>query len=373
VTVTITTRDEALRRTGQVEDFRSLTMPLRFNRTSSWVLELDEKAPVADLFGRTSGVIIARDGVPLLSGPVTGLRRTRQGGRRTLIVNGVDDTVWLERRLALPVPSGPPYTAAAYDDRSGAAETVMRGYVNDNLGPGATAARRLPALTLLADEARGTSVRGRARFVTLLELLQALALAGGDLGFRIVQVGVGLQFQVYLPADRTRSAVFSLELGNLRGYDYAVAAPTADYVYVGGGGEGTGRVIVEGGDQPTVDLYGRVEVFIDRRDTAVAADLEQTRAETLLEQRETTSLSIEPVDTASVAFGRDYGLGDRVSVVIDRETVQDVVREVTLTLTREGERLTPVIGTPGASSPQVPALFDIQKRQARRLSQIERR
>lgn len=374
MTVRLFSRDTALRRTGQVEDFRSLTMPLRFNRTSTWLLELDAASPAVPLLTRTAGLIVERDGVTLLSGPVVSINRESQGDRDTVVVSGVDDTVWLERRLALPVPSGPPYTAVEYDDRSGAAETVLRHYVDRNLGPAATAPRRLPYLTLPADLGRGSTVRGFGRFHTLLELLQPLALAGGDLGFRIVQVGQALEFQVYVPADRTATAVFSRELGNLAGYAYSVSAPVADYVIVAGQGEGTLRSFTEGGRQADIDTYGRIEQFRDRRDINDAAVLPQALTEALTESQPVTALSITPIDTAAVSFGVDYRLGDRVTVLIDGESVKDVVREVTLTLTADrGEQVTPLVGTPGAANPASLALFARQERLDRRISNQERR
>lgn len=367
-------RNAALARTGQVDDFLSLQMPLRFNRVSTWMLVLDAGSPAVPLLGNTDGLVVERDGVTLLSGPVTSVERTSEAGRTTIVISGVDDTVWLERRLALPVPSGPPYTAAAYDDKSGAAETVLRYFVDRNLGPSAIPARRLPSLTLAADLGRGTSVRGRGRFHTLLELLQPLALAGGDLGFRIVQVDSALEFQVFQPADRTASAVFSEELGNLAGYNHQEQAPPADYVYVGGQGEGATREIAEGGDSADIDVYGRIEQFRDRRDIDTAATLEQALVEALAEVGPQTALSITPIDTDAVAFGREYGLGDRVTVMLEGDPIQDVVREVVLNVTADrGEELIPVIGTPGASSPSSLRLFARQERLVRRISQQERR
>lgn len=366
-------RDRALRRTGQVEDFRSLQMPLRFNRTSTWLLELDATSPAVPLLGSTDGLVVERDGVTLLSGPVVSINR-ESSDRDTVLVQGVDDTVWLERRLALPVPGGPPYTAVAYDDKSGPVETVLRYFVDRNLGPSATAARRLPYLTLPADQGRGGTVRGRGRFHPMLDLFQPLALAGGDLGFKIVQVGASLEFQVYVPADRTATAVFSRELGNLAGFSYSQSTPPADYVYVGGQGEGTARVIVEGGTQGDIDTFGRIEQFRDRRDAEDTATLNQTLVEALAENKVPTALSISPIDTAAVSFGVEYGLGDRVTVVVDGEPIQDVVREVVLTFTPDrGEQITPVVGSPAASSPSVLNLFSRQDRLDRRISNQERR
>jgi hypothetical protein len=374
VTLKIKARNSALRREGEIDDFLRFTMLLRFNRTSSWTLEVDAQSPAAALLDITGGIIVERDGFVLLSGPVLSRRSINAGGRRTITYAGVDDTAALEVRLALPVPAGPPYTAVEYDDKSGPAETVLRHYVDRNLGPGATVERRLPYLTFPADLGRGTSVRGRGRFHMLLELLQPLALAGGDLGFRIVQVDNALEFQVYVPADRTRTAVFSEEFGNLAGHDYSQTRPVANYVYVGGQGEGTARAVVEGGDAASITTFGRREQFRDRRDLDTTATLEQARTEALAETQAETALSISPIDTAAVSYGRDYRLGDRVTVVIEGEAVKDVVREVVLTLSLDrGEELTPVVGTPGARAPRDLALFAKQERQDRRLSKIERR
>lgn len=373
MTLTLYARDPALRRTGQVDDFRSLTLNLRFNRTSTWLLELDGSSDPVALLPRTGGLIVERDGETLLSGPVVSIDRESAGDRTTVTIAGTDDSVWLERRLALPVPTGPPYTAAEYDDKQAAAETVLRWYVDRNLGPSAIAARRLPYLTLAADLARGSTVRGFGRFHPLLELLQPLALAGGDLGFRIVQVGAALEFQVYEPQDLTATAVFSRELGNLAGYAYRSAAPAADYVYVGGQGEGTAREFTEGGTDQ-VDVYGRIEQFRDRRDVNDPAALPQILAEALAELQPVTGLSLSPIDTAAVSFGTDYTLGDRVTVVVEGERIEDVVREVTLSYTAErGEQVTPLVASPGGASPQALALFARQERLDRRINNQERR
>ncbi len=362
-------RSRSLGRLGELDRWSSLETLLRFNSVSSFVLTVPTGTRDAALLAQAEGLVVVRDGRTLLSGPILSRQAKVEGAEGELTFAGSDDSVWLARRLALPVPSGPPYTAASHDIRSGAAETVLRGYVDANLGPGATAARRLAGLTLPASQGRGASVRGEARFDSLLLLMQTLALLGG-LGFRLVQVGPGLELEVFQPADRTATAQFSLGLGNLRGYSYSAEEPTATYAYVGGQGEGTARTIVEGG---AVDPPFRAEVFRDQRNTAEVAGLEQSRAEALLDGQARTALSLSPVDLPSLRFGRDYGLGDRVSVLVERQPIRDVVREVKLAFTAEGETLEPVVGTPGAASPDAPRLLAQLARQAARLSHLERR
>lgn len=364
-------RSASLTRLGEVTDYASLELVLRYNGVSTFLLTMDGRGPGAALMAGADGIVVSRDGVVILSGSVETEQRVLDNGASRYVVAGKDDTGWLQFALAMPVPSGPPYTANAYDVRSGKAETVIRQYVDLNLGPGAITARRLTGLTLAADLARGATVYGQARFQTVLELAQELGQAGG-LGFRIVQVGLGLQFQAYVPADRTRTAVFSLGLGNLQGYDYSRSDPTATYAYVAGQGEGTARTIVEGGVATT--LPRRRETFRDQRDTNDSLALTQSRDDALTEGGTTNALSLVPIDTASVAFGRDYGLGDRVTVLVDGIQVQDVVREVKLAYAGSGaEQISPTVGTPGVSSPDVPALFDTLVDQSQRLSRLERR
>lgn len=369
MTITVYARTAALGRLGEVDDFRTLDTVLRFNGVSSFALDVAGGTRDAALMAAASGIVVVSDGRTLLSGPITTRAAKVDGDESLLTFAGTDDTVWLDRRLALPVPTGPPFTAAAYDVRTGPAESVIRAYVDANAGPTAPAARRVPGLSLPATQGRGATVRGTARFDNLLALAQTLALVGGT-GFRIVQSGAGIALEQYVPADRTATAQFSLGLGNLRGYDYEATDPTATYAYVAGQGEGTARTIVEGA---AASSPYRAEVFVDQRDTNDLTALEQSRTEALIEGAAATALSLSPIDTPSLTFGRDYNLGDRVAVLVEGVTVRDVVREVRLTLTADGETLTPVVGTANASNPDVPALFDQLAEQASRLSLLERR
>ncbi|WP_030560023.1 Gp37-like protein, partial [Streptomyces exfoliatus] len=83
------------------------------------------------------------------------------------------------------------------------AETAMRTLVNVNAGPGALASRKNALLTLAANGNRGPAItRQLNQFDSLFAVLQDIANAAG-LGFRVAQVGSGLQFQVYEPVDRS--------------------------------------------------------------------------------------------------------------------------------------------------------------------------
>lgn len=368
-------RNSDLARVAQLADYVDCELAPRFNDVGTWTLNLDRRQAAAALLTDPAyGIEVVRDGDPVFSGPVRAMKHVRARSASTLTVAGPDDMVWLARRRAHPQPAtaAPPYNTAEFDVRTGACSTVLRQYVDVNAGPGALTQRRVPGMTLSTDPAAGTTVTGRARWEQLLEFLRGLALTGGGLGFRVLQQSGALVFDVYQPADKSATVVFSEELGNLEGYTYERTGPEVNYVYLGGAGEGAARVIRENQISASVVDWGRAEDFVDARSLTNADEMTQASFEALTERGDTTGLSITPVDTAGQAFGTHYALGDRVSAVVDGATVQELIREVKIRLTPDGPAtVAPQIGTPGRTS--VLALFDGFKRLRRRITNLERR
>lgn len=366
-------RDSTLDRVGEISDFAKLEMVLRFNLADTWVLDLPtDTQSAAALTEPGAGLIVKRDGVTIMSGPVITPQRQWNASGDKLTVAGFSDDIYLEDRLVRPC--APPYTATDYDVRTGAAETVIRAYVDANAGPGAAVERQVPGLTLAADGAHGSTVTGRGRWDVLGDLLRSLATAGGDLGFRVVQSGATLVFEVYVPTDLSDSVIFSPELGNLRGFSYAPTAPEADWIVAAGSGEGAARVIRESGDNDAIVRWNRrIEAFRDRRDTSDLGELDQSIDEELANKAEKTVLTITPVDTEAVAYLADYTLGDKVSVEIDGARFSDVVREVHLTLDKDGEVNTPTIGTPGTTTKDFLGLISSIRSLKKKVTNLERR
>lgn len=377
VEYTLALRDASLTRVALLDDFAGLSVVLRFNDAGTF--DVTVPATVAGLLTDGAGLIVERDGAPLLSGTIDATHRTWARDADHLILSGVDDTGLLARRVTLPVPlaapvaAGTTYSASVADVRTGVAETVMRGYVDANAGPGARSDRVVAGLRLAADLGRGESGTWRARFAPLDDKLREVALGGGGLGFRVVQAtdANAVEFQVYVTADKTASAVFSPEYGNLSGYDYRQSAPKATYIYVLGQGEGTARTIVEGGDSAARVRWGQREDAIDARGTPTTDELRLRLAKELGEKAADAALTVKPVDLAGLAFGVDYGLGDRVTVMVDGVAVSEVVREVKITLDEQGETVQPALLTPGAVSDPVERLYTAIRALGARLSRLE--
>lgn len=359
---------------GQVDDYQKLEMVQRFNDVGTWLLDVDagiRQAPFLMLNG--AGLVVTADGTVVFSGPVKRRERDFAGDHNRLRVSGLDDSEVLTRRLASPQPAtaAPPYNSQGYDVRTGTCSTILGQYVNVNAGPGAIGPRAIPGLTLAADPGLGTSITGRARWQPLPELLQGLALAGGGLGYRVLQVGTGIQFSVYAVVDRTTSVIFSTDLGNLEAFAWSEEAPDTNYVYVGGGGEDTARTVYEGQDSASIGRWGRIESFRDRRDTTVAAELAQAAIDELQKSAGQTSMAITPIDLPQMAYLTHYGLGDKVTAVMDGVPVQQVIREVKVTLDENGAFVVPTIGTPGRQD--LLGIFDRLREAEARLVTLERR
>jgi hypothetical protein len=376
-------RDQYFNKVAEIEDYQKLEATLRFNGVGAWVLELPTNCDAArEIIKPKSGIIVVRNGITLFSGPVHTRNRKWDNSDDKLTISGFDDMIWLSRFLAYPVPSGPPYTSQDYDVRTGNAESIMKAYVDANIGANARSERKIN-ITTETDKGLGAIVIGRARFQTLLDLFVSLSLAGGDLGFKVIQVNKALQFQVYQSKDNTQSVVFSPLLGNLLDFEYTDADPETNYLIIGGQGEGTARTFIEQGDSNGISTYGRSESFLDRRDTSDTNELIQAADEELTQKANKTSLSITPIDTDGVSFGSDYNLGDKVSVVLTQpnddggqdalEVISDVVRELKITITRDGELISPFIGTPDSLSHPILGIFSKMKKLNKRLSNLERR
>jgi len=313
-------------RVGQLP-FSTLDLTLRYNEPSRAKVLVPVSLVAFDFLDSAYRLLVRRDGVTLLSGGIASVMRAWNHNEDTLAIDLLDDLALLGTRLVVPVPSGPPYTSADYDVRTGAIETVMHQYVYYHAGAGAKIERRIGGLTQAADQGRGAVITARGRFISLLSMLHGLATLGG-FGIRVS----GLQFQVYQPVDKSADVKFSNEMGNLLQFSRTVKMPNGNYVYVGGGGEGTARVIVENGNSGSILRWGRIEAWKDYRSTSNTSELAQIATEYLTEQSVTESR----VQFVGVGSLNQVGLGDVVSVAFGGQVYTETIREITVSISESG-------------------------------------
>lgn len=366
-------RNPAGDREGVIEHLKTAEFIARHNDIGTWRVT-GIPPTLADDLGldlEGAGVELVRDGAVILSGPISTFDRSFDGNTDSVDVAGVDDNVWAARRLVSPEPgtAAPPYNVDAYDVRTGIVSTLMLRYFDDNAGPSALVPRRIPGLTVGADPLLGPSTTAFARWGLLIDSLNYLAgvaaAAGVSVGWRVRD----LVFEVYAPVDLSGTVKFSVDLGTLLAFRYSRRAPVADYVFVGGGGEGTARTILEVQDAPAVAAWGRIELFRDRRDTTDPIVLAAAGNEELLNGAAQVGIAVTPIETDGRRFGVDYGLGDTVTVIVDGSPIVAPVVQVTLSIDDKGETVVPSVGNPATVDPV--ALFRKVRALERRTRSLE--
>lgn len=352
-------------RQAQVDTYESAQVFARINDVSTWELTLPADTPagalfIADSFARLEVVL---DGTLWRSGPVTNLKRDVDVDGDILTVTGADDTVWLARRLAHPQPgtAAPPYSTTAYDVHTGNVAAVLAELARVNAGPSAVTARQVPGLSVPVPAPAGPTITVNARWQNLLQLMQSTALP-----HRLMFDVVDLAFRVYAPQDR--GVVFSPGLETLASWTSVAQAAVANKAVVAGGGTDTSRIIREAIDSNSVALWGLAETFVDQRQTTDTAQLDKAGAEALAAGVKPTTVTFVPVDTDAQRFGRDWTLGDTVTVYVGGLTVVDQVREVHVTLDANDATVVPSVGAPSGDL----ALFRSLAGLDRRVRQLER-
>lgn len=385
---------------GQLEpeDIDGLVLTPRFNKLGGWAVSLPADSPAAEALRSPGwGLVVLLDGDTLLSGPMyqATLSKSAADPVGVWALAGYDDSVILSDELAWPSPATTNIAAqtgtagSGYDERGGSAETVLKGYVNANIGPAAPAGRRNTDLTIQSTVGSGSGSvvdatgENGGRFQQLGALLSTLATSGG-VGFRVRQVGFGLRFEVFAPSDLTGLIRLDVDNATIDTLTYTYQAPIKTHAIVAGDGADADRILRMVTTTDSLDastLWGRrVESF----ESSSGADddvLDQTGADALATDGQTqVGLSIAPIDTDLVQFSRDYYLGDRVTVVVDplmfppSGEMPAVVTEANITYGTDGFQVKAVIGDPAVVNrdPLLSALRQLRS-QSQRLGRIERR
>lgn len=375
-------RDANLARTlDPVSGWRELTVVERYNLPDTWTITGPARALSA--FGPGMGSILDRtvpgpEGRPVTtqvtSGRLRSYRRSMVADERTgrveetITAGFVSDLDELATRRVYPDPAHPLTTTMStfsrqYDRRSGAVETLLLAYVAANLGPAAPiAARRLPSLVLPASAGRGGTTTVSARMDDLGTLVRDLAEAG-RLRVRIVHdesTGVPQQLlTVDVVPDVSAAVRFgpaeSTATGTVTGWDLTLEAPELTDAIVFAAGEKVERFGARFTDETAVSMWGsRREALIDQRQTDDSAEIRRAAEEALTEGATPVTLDFSVVDGPDVVYRRDYDVGYRVGVELPglpAEISDNTVREVTTTVRPyEAERVSVVVGTPGATS-----------------------
>lgn len=127
---------------------------------------------------------------------------------------------------------------------------------------------------------------------------------------------------------------------------------------------------VDAGDPDTDPEYDAVVAAIAAAKLVAVAyyvDVINDAADAALTEHEGKgNFQIYPIDTPQCLFGRDYFVGDKVTVAVDGEEYSDIVRAVSITVDDGGKAVTvsPSIGEQGSGDPLnlYATVFDMRKK-----------
>lgn len=385
----IEVRDKNLNRIGIIDTWIQLDMVVQFCDQGSWKLLIKAGTPQAELLQRGGGVAIYQDGVskPVLTGQIEDFQKywtvEQHSGVGSLYVGGKTDNKLAYSRLAFPAPtfSVSQQYSATVDTRlvTAPASSLIWDEVNWAFGPGALTNRRVAGLTVGTKPTFGDNKSDSLRYDNVGEKLSAWC-ADKKTGWQLLYNPntKSIDLDIFEPRDLSKEIRLSPDLGNLREFIWALSAPKATRAIVACQGEGKGRYLYQKIDSALEAEWGlQIETFIDRRDLPLVTnpangqpakastevtDAEFASAVAAVEEAATTALSegtgngnfqIYPIDTPQIQFGRDYFVGDIVTVMVDGTEYTDMVREVSITVDDGGNAVSvsPKIGEQGNGDP----------------------
>ncbi|MEU0159027.1 siphovirus ReqiPepy6 Gp37-like family protein [Streptomyces sp. NPDC006261] len=382
-------RDKDLNRVGVIDTWLQLDIIVRFCAQGSWKLLVRAGTEQAELLQRGGGVAIYQDGVenPIVTGQIEDFQKyftTQQhSSMGSLFVGGSCDNKLAYSRLAFPDPSksvaqqysspihvrtvNTPSSSAVWDE------------LEKSMGSTAVLNRRIPGVNIGTKPTFGGTVNDTLRYDVIGEKLAGWCEAK-KLGYRFLYDPNtrSIDLDIFAPRDLSKEVRFSTDLGNLREFIWTLSAPKITRVIVACQGEGKARYLYQKIDTEAETEWGmQIEHFIDRRDLPIVTDmatgnpvkasLDVTTAEfesaleavklsadeALKEGERNGNFQIYPIDTEQVKFGRDYFVGDIVTVAVDGVEYSDMVREVDITVDDGGNAVTvsPKIGEQGSGDP----------------------
>jgi len=322
---------------GQIDAYTKMEFVPAYNTARGWYMEMDPDTAQATVMQAAVYLLaVNSDSEAIWSGTIDDIEL--DGETNVLTIRGVCETAILNDRLALPVPSGPPYTSSEYDSRSGTAENVIKAYINYNAGLSANVDRRIYGLTVETDYGRGGAYSGMARFDKLADLVFGIGISK-DLWVRVLN-GVAL---VQEPVDRTALIQLSDVTDTLLKWKFHWGKPKTNYIYGGGAGSGTSQAIYERGDGVSISQYGRREGFLNIGRTAVTGEIaDQIDAELAKTAAIAWFEFVVNPDMPDRVLGVDYWVGDLVSVTIKGVSFTARLSEVTITDTKDKIEVKPV-------------------------------
>jgi hypothetical protein len=332
-----------------LDDYRSLQFQKVVNDKGFFTLIINNSDSKRDLFER-NGILVVMRKIPGYTDWYTEFTghcedfytNIYQNGNEQFIVVGSGLNGLLARRIIA-------YEEGTFQaSKSDPAETVMKEFVEENIGPSATVANTrfaegaMANFTVSADLGTGAVWDGDRTGKNLLQVLQEIANFS-EIDFAVntdVTVGnyifetyedqlgsdrtiVGLNPATGLNAAGNAPHVFSPLMGNVQQASFSTKSKeSSNRVFVYGQGTGAGRQIEYREDATLFDPADNINLRESMRGGSSqdsVAKLQSLGDEQLEKLREQEKFEFDPLDIPSSLYGVHYFFGDKVTVKVSDE------------------------------------------------------
>lgn len=235
--------------------------------------------------------------------------------------------------------------------KQAAAETVLKEFVDENAGPGASNVYSypdneegrlvngtIPHFNIEADQARGPIYTAHYTWRNLYEIAQEIA-QGSSVDFAVVRRDKNqFEFKCYYPTrgtDKTNTLIFSPEYGNMSVPSYTKSrTEEVNLVAVLGTGEQKARRFIISQDAVTIaeSPWNQRETTHDSRNSDDVQVYMDTGKEVLNNLKAKTAFTFDVMQTDASAYGYDYVLGDICTVKFGAITQRKKITAVSLNL-----------------------------------------
>lgn len=281
-----------------------------------------------------------------------------QTNGETLTLYGADPNELLTRRIVAA------YSGSAQASKTDYADDMMKAIVTESLSnaiaPIPTAGTRVWGNLSVADDwSQAPSIHDAFAFEYLLrnsgggllaDISKAAKIAGGEVFFDVgvktaTSNSISFEFATKMGqpgADVSNRVIFDQVNDNLRNasldFDYS---DEVTYVYGGGQGEGTARVIQQAYDSTRygASIWNRREAMADARNQPTAAGVLSAARTVLDAGKPQLRFGGMPIDTQGTRFGIDWNYGDRVTASYRGYTFTAIIRMVNITVDSDGEEV----------------------------------
>lgn len=325
---TVWLMDAKGQRRGMVDPL-AVDCVFRDSDVGSWSVEFDGSHFLAERVGPGWSVVIS-DGLVSMSGPVDSIVIEQSASAVTYKLSGKDELVRLRDRIVYPSPDkdADNQTDVSHWQMKGNACDVIGELIDVSIGSKALPYRKIPGVALDVSRGSGGHLLAHERLSNVLEVVTKLSRLGGVTVGGVRDSSNNIVYRVAPVRDLARQVRFFSQAGNGATGEISFNAPTATAVIVAAQGEGVDRNIRETREP---DSWGRrIEVLKDRRDTGDDGAIDQTGVETLTEGAESAGASFSVNESWHLMFGREYGLGDKITLNAGGIVVSEHVRQATV-------------------------------------------